>query len=153
MAAPAIVAWIGHHARANRVEMDVAHERQQIAIRVDQSRPVAALEQVAGRRDRPLFRPGVTGCDDAHHRPERRLGDPDRQVNVIRHPAVGEQACAVALEGASHDFLEAQVVVTGAKDGLAVVAPQHGVVQATRDVNATLAWHWIIISAPTIARA
>ena len=44
-------------------------------------------------------------------------------------------------------FPEAQVVVAVAEDGLAMVAAQYSVVQAIRDVNATLAWHRVVVDA------
>jgi len=83
----------------------------------------------------------VTGGDDAHHPAQWRFGDPDGHVNVIRHPAMGEQRGAVTVEGFGKDFLEAQILVAAAEDSLVVITAQHGVIDAARDMNSTLAWH------------
>ena len=141
MTAPWIVARISDHTRADRIEVDVAHESKQVALRIDQSGTIAPLEKVPGRWYGSLQLAGVARGDDAHQVAERRVGDLDRKVDVIRHPAVGDQARPVAVERLGQDRLEAQVVVAIAENGLAVIASQHGMVQTAADVQATLSWH------------
>jgi hypothetical protein len=57
--APRIVRGIGHDSGVDRVAVDVANECQPIAIRIDESRPVTALEQVTSRGNALLLASGV----------------------------------------------------------------------------------------------
>ncbi len=141
MTAPRMIARIGHHARADRIEVDVAHKCKQVAICIHQPGTIAPLEKVPGRGYGTLELTGVTGGQYAHQVAERRVSDLDRKVDVIWHPAVGEQDRPVAIERIGQDRLEAQVVVAIAEYGLAVIASEDGMVQTAADMQATLSWH------------
>lgn len=89
MAAPWIGGRIRDNTRAHGVEMDVAHQLQQILIRIDENRPIASLKEVTGRRTLPLH-VSCEAAGDSHHRPtERHVADLHQEMNVIGHPAVG----------------------------------------------------------------
>ena len=141
MTAPPIFARFGDQMRADRIEVDVAYESKQVPVCIDQSGTIASLEKVPGRRYVTLQLAGVTGGEDAHQVAERCVCNFYREVDVIRHPAVGIQAGPIAVEGFGQYRLEAQVVVAIAEYRQAVIASEHGMVQAASDVNATLSRH------------
>ncbi len=122
MAAPAVIRSVRNDPGAHGILVNVANEREQIAIRSDEPCVIAPLEQVTGGRHRSLDAPGIAARDQTHDVAERRSVHLQREVDVVRHPAVGVQTNAVALERVWEDALERQEVVAAAKDGLAVIA-------------------------------
>ena len=72
--------------------MDVSQQGEEIPIRVDQKRLVPSLEQVT----RPLVAAveglGVGRLQPMNHPRESNLPGLNRQMDMIRHQAVGDQA-------------------------------------------------------------
>jgi hypothetical protein len=122
MAAPAVVRSVGDNPSPNRVLVNVTNEREQMAIRGDEPRAIATFEQVTGSRDHSLPEPRIAACKQTHHVAERGGVDLQREVDVVRHPAMCVQASTVPFESIRGDALEGQKVIVALKNCLAVIA-------------------------------
>ena len=45
MAGPRIISWVNNHPRSHRIELDVAHDAEQVSFAVDHRRAIAALPE------------------------------------------------------------------------------------------------------------
>ena len=92
-AAPAVVACGFDHAGAEGVGLDVAEDRQEVVVVLDDGALESTLPDVAAAVVAAVVALGV-GDEQALHDPaDRRLQGPDQQVDVVGHEAV-----AVELE-------------------------------------------------------
>ena len=142
VAGPAIVAWIGHHRSAQRIEFDIALAAHQIVAIVDKARFVAALPQRACAV--------VGGIDVADIAPSKRLHGPrhctrawwrQKQVDVVGHQNVGMYRTPFATGHISKFTAVAEVVLVCEEARLAVIAPLYDMLRDAGKVDSEWAGH------------
>ena len=67
---------------------------------------------------------------------------------MIAHPAVSMQSRTEAREDLAHDLIEARAIAARVEDVLPVVAPQHDVIDPSRNVQSGAPWHFCLQSQP-----
>jgi hypothetical protein len=78
--------------RLDRIPVNVAHERMQVALLLDEESLISALEQVADS-SMPAVEPfRVGGVQTRHHARKRNLAGAEGKVDVVAHEAIGQQA-------------------------------------------------------------
>jgi len=129
------------HAGAHRVQVDVAHQCQSVAILIDEVGFEAALEEMSGALEPRVEVAGVAEGEVLHARGQRLIADLERQVQVIGHQAEGVYPVAETRDTLGHELIEAAAIFRGKEDVLPGVAAQDDVVEAAGDVQARLAGH------------
>lgn len=79
----------GNDTGAERIEVDVADELQEIGLLLAEDGLVAVLEQVAGPLVAPVVPDRVGRQKAPHHLCERRLSRPEEQMKVVRDEGEG----------------------------------------------------------------
>ena len=142
VAGPAVVARVGDHRGAQRIEFDVAVAVHQVVAITDQAGLVAALPQraraVVGDVDIADIAPpeGLHGTGD-------RAGAlwHEQQVHMVGHQRVGMDHAALAPCHVAQFAAIAEVVGVGEETGLAVVAALDDVLRNTGKIDAQWTGH------------
>lgn len=142
MAGPRVVGRIGAHARANRVELDIAVAAQQVGVAIDEGGFVAAFPERA--------RAAVAIVDVANVTPPQRLHEAGdlatalrghQQVHVVGHQYIGVNLAAVAQRDFPEVLQIAMPIGIGEEAGLAIVAALDNVLGNAGEVDARPACH------------
>ena len=147
-AAPAVVAGGFDHAGAEGVGLDVAEDRQEVVVVLDDGALEPALPDVAAAVVAAVVALGV-GDEQALHDPaDRRLAGADQQMDVVGHEAVAVELERLPLLQVGEGLEEGGVVVVVEEDRCAVVAAVDDVVDepVVDGSQAVLAWRQIIRS-------
>jgi hypothetical protein len=88
-----------------------------------------------------LVRARVVGCNLSHDVSQRLIANLQKEVKVIRHPAVGVQQRAISLGASGNYCVQEQPVNIDAENVLLMIAPQGDVIKTTRNMNAQSARH------------
>jgi hypothetical protein len=70
--------------RAERIQMDVAYQLQEVRLLLDEDRFVPILEEVACAAVATVERTGISGEEARHHSRQRMRSGSDQQMDVIR---------------------------------------------------------------------
>lgn len=142
MARPAVAGGVFHHARTQRVELDVALAAQQVVIVHHRAGLVPPLPQRAGPAVVVVDVSHVSATERLHHAchlATRQRGD--QQVHVVGHQHVGVDAAVLAPGDVAQILQIADVVDVGEEARLAVVAALDDVLGDAGKVDTGLAGH------------
>ena len=141
IARPSVVLWTLDDAGLNRVAMNVAHERMEVALFLDEECLVAALEEMADAVVSAVEPFGVRRVEPGHDSGQRGLPGANGQVNVVAHEAEGEQAEPELLPvmGQAREVLLPIGIV--AVQSPALVSSSGHVVQRARELQARRSRH------------
>jgi hypothetical protein len=145
---PFVLGRITDHASAHRVQVNVSDQLEQVSVDIDEPRSVAALEEVSSRSEPSLVVTSVAAGYAMHQSTERRFGHLREQMQMIAHPAVSMQSRTKAREDLADDLIEARAIAARVEDALPVVAPQHDVIDPSRNVQSGAPRHPCLQSQP-----
>ena len=134
-------AEIGDDRRPERVQVEVAHEFEEVRLLLHHDGLVAVLEEMARALVAAVEGAGVAGEEAPHAPGERAAPGADQEVGVVgeERPGVDGEGAVRRQGGQAGDEVRAVRVV--AEDGAALEAPHHHVVEGPRGIEAGLAWH------------
>src|ERR1700682_954591 len=122
IAAPAIRLRPIDHASSNGIEGDVADQRQEIALLLDEEALEATLKDMARTIVTAIEPLSVLAVHPLHPARERRLGRLEHEMEMIRHQGVRMDDPAEPANGLGEDAEEHQVIFVAEVDVAAVVA-------------------------------
>src|SRR5678815_1414369 len=114
--------------------MDIAHQLQQVHVRIDQDRLVALSKEVAGFGGALVDAACVAAGDSLHESTDGNTVDLQREVDRIGCPAVRVQARAGATECRREQTFEELVVLVLGEDRASRATPLDYVVRSSRNV-------------------
>ena len=141
MTAPEVIRRILQQARADGVEMDVAHHGQELNVALHLRGVEAALEEVSAVRPAVVEAAGIAGADRVHQNGERPVIRLQQQMDMVRHQAVGVEALTTLLKGACHTAEVPTPILVVDEDGPAVVATLGDMEEGIRDVRSWRSSH------------
>jgi hypothetical protein len=132
---PVVVGYSTDHPGFHRIQMNVAHDFEQVGIHVDQRRVVAALEQMPGGWQLELESSRVVGRDVAHDGAERCRRDAHAKVKMVGHPAIRVDLSRMPLDRALDDRVEQCPIAIFAEDVLLMIASQGYVIEPAGEMD------------------
>ena len=132
---------IGHHPRAQRVQVDVSREFEQVGLFLDHDGLVPVLEKVPPPAMPAVEGPRIAREERAHHAREGTQAGPDQEVGVIRQEGPGVDGHVVRLRQAGQAAYKVLSVQIIPKNSTAFDAPHHYMMQGTGRVQAGAPWH------------
>jgi hypothetical protein len=127
---------------AERVALDVAHDRQQVVVLLNQKRPVSTLPDVARRSVLGVIPANVGGEQPARPRTKVVVGSrSDHEMKMIGHQASRENRYLDALLRPMDGGEELRVVILVVKDPRFLIAAIDDVVAAARVDESPCPWH------------
>lgn len=129
------------HLRSDRVQMQVAHQRQAITILIDKERVEAPLKHVPDLSAPGIEIAGVSKRKVLHAGGQLNVTDLQNEVQVIGHQAEGMNPVAEADNAFRKQVVEILSVVTGEEHILPSIAAQNDVVQTTGNMQSGFASH------------
>jgi hypothetical protein len=115
--------------------MDVPQESHEVSVRIDQKGFVPTLKQVTGAPIPPIESLRVGRLQAVDHPRKRNLPGFERQVNMVRHEAVGDQTELVSLAVMRQPAQVELPISVVTKDRFALVATDDHVVQSARKLD------------------
>ena len=141
-AGPEVVAGGGHQACADRIHFYVAAALEEVSLRIDQRRSIAALPQSACATMTVVEVPHVPASERLHHASRRPcFPRADEQVRVIRHEHVCVDRATRTLADIQKYGEKAQAVPVVDEAPDAVVSPLEHVKYVTREHCTRRTWH------------
>lgn len=141
MAAIGIGGWIADHPCPHRIEMEVARQRQAVAVLVHQICLEAPMEQMPHPLAPVIDVFGIAKGEILHPGRQRRLARLQRQVHMVGHQAEGVHPVAEAPDAFREQFIQASAVLGAEEDVLQGVAAQDDVIKTTGHMKARFASH------------
>jgi hypothetical protein len=115
--------------RANRIQVDVPDQFQQIAIRIHQKGTITSLKDVITRTATALLLPSVAPGNTHHRFPEGNITDLNSHMDMIRHPAVGMDPHSEMINDLGQQRAEAVSILRPEENLLTMIAAQDDVVK------------------------
>ncbi len=141
MAAPRIFFRSGYHTGTNRVEVDIAHHFEKIAVPIHQYGFVAPLKEMSGSFLPPVDPSGITKREILHAAGQRDIANLQGNMNMIAHEAKGVDPIAKPESAFLKQEIETGVVSVGQKNILPAVAPEKNMIKSTRKMDAWFPCH------------
>jgi len=141
MTGPRVVIRCRDEARAYRVVVDVAKERYQVCIRIDQDRVITPLEEMTGGLKPRLDSPSVLAGDEQHDFAERRVVDLDQHVDVIGHVAVRMNVRTAHVDHLAEDGRQQPTIGNAEENVLSMITAQRDVIHRAWCVNTRRSRH------------
>lgn len=141
MTAPGIGPWIERGPQSGGVEMEIAHQFQQVGVAIAENRLIAPLKHVAGLVVSAIVVLAV--CElQRLHRPRERMGSGlQQQMDVVGHQDVGMEGDAVSAAIAFEALQIAGVIFGIMKDRCPLVATDDHMIEGAWKIDARLASH------------
>ena len=133
------------HAGAHRVEVDVAHQGESVAVAIDEKGLEAALEKMTCPFAPRVDVARITEGEVLHAGGEGLIARLEGEMQMIGHEAEGVHRVAKPRAPLGHEFVEVKSIVRREEDRLAGVAAQDDVVEAAGDVEARFAGHGAMV--------
>jgi len=111
--------------------VNVANQRSEYVVVLNQERPVPAFEEVSTAAVLAVKPARVSEEQVMGNVRQRHVGDFDNHVDMIGHPAICVAAIAEALDTFAQVVLEGLAIVRVREDGLAVVTASDEVVEGS----------------------
>src|SRR3989304_2793151 len=130
-----------HHFGSHRIEMDVAHQLQQVAIAVAHDRLVAPLKQMPAVTVCSVKSPRVSGQQRLHHPRRRSLLHFQEQMEMVRHQNVGVEVKRITLSRRGQPVEKRFEVAVLKKYLPAVVSAGHHMIEQSLRVDSGMSGH------------
>jgi len=134
-------AEVGHHLRPERIQVEIAHELEEVPVLLHHDRLVPVLEEVARPAVPAVEGPGVAGEERAHAPGQRARPGPHQEVGVIREQGPGVHREGARVRERREPAEEGLAVRVVGKDHAPFQAAHHHVVEGSGGVEASLARH------------
>ena len=142
VAGPFEVGGLVHHARPHRVQVNVDHASQKIALTLNEVAAVTALPQGAGALMAQVEVAHISAAHRLHHLRQALIGfGGEQQMEVVVHDHVGMDGHLESLRMLLPQGQETLTVGVITHDGLAVIAALDDVVRVSGNGEAGLAGH------------
>lgn len=144
MAGPGILiegVELGDHAGPQGIEVNVAHEFEQVGLVLDEDGLEAALEKVADTAMAGVERGGVTAEQALHGTGEGCRAGAQQEVEVGSHQCPGIDREARDGSDFGEPIEEVGAISIGGEDGAAVDAASDHVMERIKGIQAWAAWH------------
>src|SRR5688572_2092859 len=150
MAGPWISSGIEREAGSDRIQVDVPHECQEIAVGIHEDGVIPALEKVPGSLQALLELPCIPARDMEDDLAEWPVRNLYQQVDVVCHPAVGMHARTEVAKGGGDDLVKKVAVCRRAKDVLPMISAKGHMIETPLEVQAQRAGHTFACVSGTI---
>src|SRR5258708_39542770 len=127
MAPPPIVLRPLDHPGPHGIEGDIADERHQVALLLDQEPLETPLEEMPRAFVSPVEPLGVLAVHPLHAARERGLRRLNHEMEMVGHEGIGMDDPTEAPDGLGEDAEEHQVIFVAEADAAAIVAAGGGV--------------------------
>jgi hypothetical protein len=132
---------VGDETGAQRIEVDVAHQLEQVRVFFDERRIEAILEEVPDAVVAAVEGRGVAAEEPAHRAGQRCGAGPEQEVHVVRHEAPGIEAQVAGRDAGGEAIEEVVAVTIVGEDGAAFDAAHDDVVERVRGIETWAAGH------------
>ena len=143
---PAIVARGPDHARAHRIEFDIAHAGEQVVITGDQASFVPSFPKSAAFCISMVHICDVMTADKLNQSADGfsvRRGD--QQVDMIGHQNIGMNGAIMLLDAFVKPVQVGGIILVAKERGLTTIATLDDVSGDARQIEARLSWHVIAL--------
>ncbi len=137
--------WVGgrtpDQSRSDRIQMNVSYKFQKIAVRIDENRLIAPLEQVAAATLASVHPPCVPKCEVLDDGGKTDPSDLQDEVCVVRHPAIAVDAIPESPGSFGDERFKLPVIRFAEENPLATIAAQDDVVNAAGNMYSRFPRH------------
>ncbi len=129
MAAERVLRGVLREPGANRHQVDVTDQLQQIRIRIDEQRVITLLEQMARFAVLAVHAARVLTREPLHEPADRHIGNLHCEIYGVGRPAERVQLCPATREHGREQLLERRIVASIGENRLTRVTALNDVVQ------------------------
>jgi hypothetical protein len=119
--------------RAHRIEVDIAHQLQQIRFLLTENGAIASLEDMPRQMVNPVEMLGIAGQAGTHEGGKRHLLGLDEQVEMIGHETIAMKKSSKLANGLIETVQHEEIIIVRQEEGLSAVASIQAVIECPRE--------------------